>query len=151
MGTSLVDLIAPTVLNASDQAANIEAINTFMLTTQPLGNKAQSLRDDWMQWYGGLTWFQKNLESNTQAEAFNRRNAYMRANTDSADELERVNNFIKNAPAFDPVTGKPNLVTSTGDRVINPEPLIPTSYKVIGIATAVGIATLALLKKIRLI
>lgn len=151
MGTSLVDLIGPSILNASDQAANIEAINSFMLTTQPLTNKSQVIRDDWMRWYAPLTWYDKNFGSNTEAEAFNRRNAYMRANVATAEELAQVNAFIKKAPAFDPVTGKPNLITSSGDRVLNPEPLVPTSYKVVGIVTVLGITTLAILKKIRLI
>ena len=151
MGTSLVDLIAPSVLNASDQAANIEAINTFMLTTQPLTKKSEAIRDEWMHWYRPLSWFDKNFGTNTEAEAFNRRNAYMRANVATAEELAQVNEFLKKVPAFDPVTGKPNLVTTSGDRITTPEPLVPTSYKVVGIVTVLGITTLAILKKIRLI
>lgn len=139
-------VLGPTVLNASDQAADIDAIHNFFVREEPVNFKAQGIKDDWMKWAASLSWYQKHVDETVGAEAFNRRNDYMRANTTTAEEKAAVDAFVKKVPAFNPVTGKPNFVNSAGDRVAPPKPLIPTSYKVAagvgaGIAAVIVILT----------
>lgn len=144
---ALGESFGPASISATDQAANIDAIHRFMAETTPLNSKAQELRDDWMKWAAGLTWYQRHADEGVGAEAFNRRNEYMRANVPNAEELAKVNKFLADVPSMNVVTGKPIFATTTGDRIVPPKPLIPTSYKVAGIAAAIGVAALAILTK----
>lgn len=146
----LGEVIGPTVLNATDQGADLEAINGFFLSTTPSTVAAEKLKDDWMRWYSALSMYDKATNENIAAEAFNRRNAFIRAQA-TPDEKVFVDQWIKDVPAYDPVTGKPNYVTSTGDRIKQPEPLIPTSYKIAAFAAAGVTLVLVALKKLRLL
>ena len=148
---ALGETFGPTVLAASDQAADIDAIHEFFTRTEPINNKAQDLKDDWMRWRAGLTWHDRNINENVGAEAFNRRNEFMRANAQSQAELDRINEILKKVPAFDPVTGKPNFVDSKGDRIKAPEPIIPTPYKVAGVIGAAAVVVLVVLKKLTIL
>jgi hypothetical protein len=146
------ELFGPAVLNATDQAQNIDAIDVYISGATPLNSKATQLRDEWMQWVSGLSWYQKHVDESVAAEAFNRRNAFMRANVLSKEEQEKVDEFLKKPrPVVDPVTGKTIHVTSTGDRVVPPKPLVPTQYKVVAVATAAGVSVLVLLKKLHIL
>jgi|WetSurMetagenome_2_1015567.scaffolds.fasta_scaffold74584_4 hypothetical protein len=144
-------VLGPTVLSASDQAADIDAIHDFFVREQPVNAKAERIKDDWMRWAGGLSWYEKHVDTNIGAEAFNRRNEFMRANVQSKEELDKTNEFLKKVPAFNPVTGNPNFVDSKGDRIKQPEPLIPTPYKVAGVIGAAAIAALVVLKKLTIL
>lgn len=146
----LGETLGPAVLSASDQAADIDAIDMYIATSTPINSKAQQLKNEWMSWVSGLSWYDKNVNEAVAAEAFNRRNAFMRANA-PADQLESVNTFLKNVPAVDPVTGKINRVTETGDRIVPPTPLVPTTYKVVAVATAAGVSVLVVLKKLHIL
>lgn len=144
-------VLGPTVLSAVDQAEDIDAIHEFFVRTKPLNAKAEKLKDDWMKWAGSLSWYAKHVDTNIGAEAFNRRNDFMRANVQSKEELDKTNEFLKKVPAFDSVTGNPNFVDSKGDRVKQPEPLIPTPYKVAGVIGAAAVAALVVLKKLTIL
>lgn len=144
------ETIGPAWLNLSDQAANIDAIDVFFGSTQALNSEATRIKDEWMQWVSSLSWYQKHADEGVGAEAFNRRNAFMRANA-LPEERESVDEFLKKVPVVDPVTGKINHVTSTGDRVVPPKPLIPTQYKVVAVATAAGVSVLVVLKKLHIL
>lgn len=141
-------VLGPTVLNAADQAADIDAIHDFFVRTEPINFKAQGIKDDWMKWAAALSWYQRHVDETVGAEAFNRRNDFMRANVESAEEKAAVDAFVKKVPAFDPITGKPNFVNSAGDRVGPPKPLIPTSYKIAAGVGAGVIAVVAILSQI---
>lgn len=144
-------VLGPTVLSAMDQAEDIDAIHDFFVREQPHNETARRLKDDWMRWAGSLSWYQKHVDTNVGAEAYNRRNEFMRANVQSKEELEKTNEFLKKVPAFDPVTGNPNFVDSKGDRVLQPKPLIPTPYKVAGVIGAAAVAALVVLKKLTIL
>jgi hypothetical protein len=140
----------PAVLNASDQAANIEAIDIYITSAEPINSKATKLRDEWMTWYTGLSWYQKHIDESIAAQAFNKRNDFMRANAPSED-AEKIDAFLKNVPIIDPVTGQTRHITSTGDRVVPPTPPIPTAYKLAAVVTGAGVTALVILKKLHLL
>lgn len=142
--------LGPAVLAASDQAADIDAIHDYISRTQVNNSKAQSVKDKWMQWAGSLTWYQKHVDTNVGAEAFNIRNEFMRENA-LPEEKQAVDDFLKKVPAFDPVTGKPIFVDSKGDRMKAPEPIIPTTYKVAAVIGAGAVAVLVVLKKLTIL
>jgi hypothetical protein len=145
------ELIGPAVLNASDQAADIEAINMFFLNAVPVNTKATQLKNDWIAWYSQLGTIDKTTNENTAAEAFNRRNDFFRANAQNQSERDLADAFIKGGPNVNPVTGKPVERTTTGDYAIKPEPKIPTPYKVAGVIGGAGVLVLVILKKLHLI
>lgn len=144
------ETFGPAALNASDQAANIEAIDVYISGAAPINSKATKLRDEWMTWYSGLSWYQKHIDEAIAAQAFNKRNEFMRSNVPS-EEVAKVNAFLKDVPLIDPVTGKTRHITSTGDRVVPPTPLIPTGYKVAAVATGAGVTVLVILKKLHIL
>jgi hypothetical protein len=144
------EVFGPAALNATDQAANIEAIDVYISGAVPINSKAEKLRDEWMQWYTGLSWYQKHMDEALAAQAFNKRNEFMRANVPK-EELPQVDAFLKKVPAIDPVTGKVNHVTTTGDRIVPPTPLIPTQYKLVAAATGAAVTVLVVLKKLRIL
>ncbi len=144
------ELFGPAVLNATDQAQNIDAIDVYITGAVPINSKATKLRDEWVQWVSNLTWYQKHMDETIAAQAFNKRNEFMRTNV-PADQVEKVNEFLKKTPTVDPVTGKVIHTTSTGDRAVPEEPLIPTTYKVVAVATAAGVSVLVLLKKLHIL
>jgi hypothetical protein len=144
------EAFGPAALNASDQAANLDAIDIYITGAAPINSKATKLRDEWMTWFSALSWYQKHIDESIAAQAFNKRNEFMRANV-PAEEVGKVNAFLKNVPIIDPVTGKTNHVTSTGDRVVPPTPLIPTGYKVAAAATGAGVTVLVILKKLHIL
>lgn len=141
----------PAALQATDQAADIEAINLYFLNTKPINNEAAKLKDNWVKWYSGLGIIAKNTDSNVAATAFNRRNEMFRVNAQTQQEKDMAEAMIRNGPTVNPVTGKPIERTSTGDRALNPEPLIPTPYKVAGVIGAAGVLVVVILKKLRLL
>ncbi len=147
----LGETFGPAVISASDQAATIDAIHTYIAGTQPGNGEARKIQNDWLAWYGQLSWLQKNTDDTIALEAYNRRNAFMRANATNNADLQKINNFLKGVPVVNPVTGKPTLADANGDRVIPPKPLIPPQYKVVAVATAAGVAVLVLLKKLYII
>lgn len=147
----LGDTFGPAAIEAENQEKNLAAIHLYIMGNKPLNSTALKLQDDWVAWYAPLTWYQKNFDTAIGAEGINRRNAFMRANVQSAVEKQKVDEFLKKVPITDPVTGKPTMATSTGDRVVPPKPLIPTTYKVVAVATAAGVSVLVLLKKLHIL
>lgn len=147
----LGDTFGPAMIEGENQEKNLAAIHLYIMGNNPLNSSARKIQDEWVTWYGPLTWYQKNFETAIGAKAINRRNAFMRANVQSSEERDKVNEFLKKVPIIDPVTGKPTLATSTGDRIVPPEPLIPTTYKVVAVATAAGVSVLVLLKKLHIL
>jgi hypothetical protein len=148
---ALGDTFGPYVLEAENQEKNLAAIHLYIMGNKPLNSTALKLQDDWLTWYSPLTWYQRNMDTAVGAEAFNRRNAFMRANVESATEKQKVDEFLKKVPIVDPVTGKPTMANSTGDREVPAKPLISTTYKVVAVATAAGVSVLVLLKKLRIL
>lgn len=147
------DQLGPLALNASDQAANIEAINKFFLDTKAVNGAAIAIKNDWLQWYVTLGWYDKNVDEAIAAQAFNRRNAFLRANVTTEAEKEMVDRFIKdvNGPSVDPVTKKPILKDSDGNRIVPPIPLIPPLYKAVAVGVGTGTLILVVLKKLRIL
>jgi hypothetical protein len=143
--------VGPAALNASNQAADIEAINLYFLNEKPNNAQAIKLKDEWVEWYSSLGFFDKATNANTAANAFNKRNEMFRVNAQSQAEKDMAENMIRNGPTVNPVTGQPILRTSTGDRALKPEPLIPTTYKVAGVIGAAGVLVIVVLKKLRLL
>lgn len=143
--------MARNVLEAIDQAADIDAIHEFFVNSEPRNAKAEKVKDEWMRWLASLTWYQKHIEDNVLPEAINQKNAFLRANAQSQEELDRITEVLKKTPAFDPVTGRPVTLDSKGDWVKAPEPLIPTQYKMAAIISAAAVATLVILKKLTII
>lgn len=150
IANALGETLGPSVLNFSDQGANIDAIDIYITGAAPINSKATRLRDEWMEWVSGLSWYQKHVDEAIGAQAFNKRNDFMRANTPD-EQQEALDAFLKKVPVVDPVTGKINHVTSTGDRVVPPTPIVPTGYKVAAVATATGVTVLVLLKKLHIL
>ncbi len=146
----LSDPVKDTAIHASDQAANIDAINRYIAGTQPNTAKARKLQDDWLIWYGNLGWYSKGLDYDNEKIAYNMRNEFIRANADIS-EMDAVNAFLAKSPIINPVTGRPTGANATGDRPVEKPPLIPTMYKAIAVATAAGVSVLVVLKKIHIL
>jgi murein L,D-transpeptidase YafK len=143
---------------------DMAAINQLIANTEPVTAKARQLKDEWITWWDDLTWLDKNVTGDAYDKARNKRNEFLKANAVTAAEKEAVRRVQATGATTEEVeagTNKPGeagqfhkeerRATSEGKFPEKKEPLIPTQYKIVGFATAVGIATLAVLKKLHII
>lgn len=142
---------------------DMSAINQLIANTEPTNDKARALKDSWIAWWDGLSWLDKNVGTSAYDEARNRRNVFLLANA-PADQVAQVKQVQATGGTTEELEGGSNIpgkpgefqkaekrATSEGKFPEHPEPLIPTPYKIAGVATAVGVFTLAILKKLHII
>jgi hypothetical protein len=143
---------------------DMAAINQMIANTEPTNARARQLKDDWIVWWDGLSWLDKNVTGDTYDKARNKRNEFLKANAQTAAEKAAVKKVAATGGTTEEVEAGVNKpgeagqfhkeerrATEEGKFPEKKEPLIPTQYKVVGVATAVGVATLAILKKLHII
>ena len=140
------------------------AINQMIANTEPVNARARQLKDEWITWWDDLSWLDKNVTGDAYDKARNKRNEFLKANAATAAQKAAVQQVLKGGGTTEEVEAGPNKpgeagqfhkeerrATSEGKFPEKKEPLIPTQYKIVGFATAVGVATLAVLKKLHII
>jgi len=124
---------------------NIDAIRAYFDQTSVKTAEAQKIKDAFVAWYDGLTWFGKGLNSNYDL-ARNQRNRFNLANATSAEEKQVVETVITTGLSTEQVQGQPDRRDETGmlpgPVAPPPPPLIPTPY-LVGGAILGGLALLA--------
>lgn len=143
---------------------DMAAINQMIANTEPVNARARQLKDEWITWWDDLSWLDKNVTGDAYDKARNKRNEFLKANAATAAQKAAVQQVLKGGGTTEEVEAGDNKpgeagqfhkeerrATSEGKFPEKKEPLIPTQYKIVGFATAVGIATLAVLKKLHII
>lgn len=141
--SALFDL--PNQFLLQDSNKDMLALNEYMSDTVAVTPDAVKLKDDWITWWNGLTWYQRNIASDTWDEARNRRNAFFLANAPTKKDKEDVQNFLNTAVTEEESEGKPRRTLSTGMLPTPPAPpappLIPSWFKIgAGVAILGGVA-----------
>jgi len=105
------------------------------------------LRDSWISWYDGLSWYDRKVNSSqVWDEARNRKNAFNEANARNAKELENVKR-VQQGMTSEEMQGKEKRILSTGRFAVPPKPWIPTWGKIaLGTAAVLG-AGIVVVKK----
>ena len=137
-----------------DDAANIAAIHTYVMS-QPLNTKAaEKARDAWLKFHEDLGWTGREFPSVEDYDnARNLRNAFDLANAKTAAEKKVVEEFHKNGITSEELRGEPKRTTSDGNYLVPPpepeeevsEPWIPMKTKIalgVGAAVLVGLSFL---------
>lgn len=132
----------PSDIGVTTQADDLDAINRYMGEEKPLTKEATRLRDDWVKWYNGLSWYEINFDQNTFDLARNRRNAYNIANTKSQDERKQVIQQIQDGLSHEQQVGEPDRRLSTGMLPTVKLPVVSTTTKIV-IGVIGGIAVIA--------
>jgi hypothetical protein len=127
------------------QFADLEAIDRFIKEATPRNKASAKIRDEWIIWWDTLSWYQKNLDGGTLDEARNRRNAYNRADAQTAQEREQVEAVIQGGVSREEMRGEPDRRLSSGDLPGESKGLVKTIVTaipwwgyVIGAAAVVG-------------
>jgi hypothetical protein len=125
-----------------DANADMIAINRYISDTVAITPEAVKLKDSWIIWWNGLTWYQKNIASETFDEARNRRNAFFVANAPTEKEKDAVKQVIETGGTEEESEGKPRRTLSSGNFPgPPPAPLIPSLLKIGGaVAVLAGVA-----------
>lgn len=121
------------------QADNIAAINRYMVETPANNPKVIKLRDEWIRWHDGLTWWEKNIETATYDRARNLRNEFNLLNATTPAEKEAVKNVQTTGLTSEELEGGVRRVLSSGNYSEASGGLLPP-----GFALGIG-ATLAVL------
>lgn len=112
------------------QIEDIDAISRY-ITSQPIRtDTARQLKDDWIRWRDGLSFWDRNFDGSTYDLARNKKLAFDRANAVTAQQKQAVETVAKTGLSTEQMQGKEDRRTSTGEYAIQPKPIIPTEYKV---------------------
>ncbi len=126
-------------------SANIDAIRAYFDQTPVQTPQAQSIKDAFVIWYDGLTWFGKGLNSNYDL-ARNQRNNFNLANAVTPAEKQVVQSVISTGMSTEQLQGQADRRDESGmlpGPVTPPAPpLIPTPY-LVGGAILGGLALVA--------
>ena len=115
----------------SEVRANLEATNRSIMETEAKTPLARKLKDDWIEWYEDLSYYERNMDWDTWDEARNRRNEFWEANATTPEELEQVQTVIREGMTSEEYAGEARRQRESG-RFGDEEPLIPPQYLWIG-------------------
>ena len=127
---------------------DLEAIDRYMKETPLHTKEAARLRDEWIKWWDGLWWFEKQTDSNLFDIARNKKNAFNLANARDPIERADIKESLKTAVTSEELRGDPRRMLSDGSYDTEKEPFFPTRVKVLGGALAAAFVGLWALKKI---
>lgn len=129
------------------QAAWFQDLNKRVLGYQPKTSKAKKLKNDWIQWFNGLSFWQQNFDEGVFNEG---RNRFIDITAYDTDDPQAVKDAWKVTPSLEQTLGLPDPRTTDGYYPVAPKPLIPDiplGFKVGAAVSAVGIiGTIALIK-----
>ncbi len=125
------------------QAEDMDALNRFFASQHPQTEDAAELRDEWILWHDGLSWWSRNMDSSIWDQARNRRNKYNLANATTREEYEGVKQVMKTGLTTEEIAGGTKRTLSSG-MYAEPysEDILTTKGKVY---TALGITGVGLL------
>jgi hypothetical protein len=121
-------------------ADDMNAINDYMMASQPATPSAVTLKDNWVTWWNGLGMFSNFGDANYD-EARNRRNAYDLANATTAAQVAQVHAVMTGGQSTEQDSGVTDRRLSDGS--LPKGPLIPVQYQ--AAAEVAGVATLVLI------
>lgn len=143
---------------------DMQAINQFIADTEPVTAKARELKSDWINWWDGLSWYDKNASTSTYDKARNKRNDFIRANAVTSAEKAAAKQVREKGGTTEEVEAGPNKPGEAGQFhkeakrsdeegkfPEKKEPLIPTQYKVAAAAGGGVTLVLVILKKLHII
>lgn len=79
----------------TDQAMNIDAYNTAIITSKSIQPQAVALKKAWEKWYTNLSWTKKNFISAIQDQAKERYNAYTIANAKTKKAAKDLDHYYR--------------------------------------------------------
>lgn len=92
------------------QSEDMEAVNLYMRTTPLTQPEAFQIKDAFIRWYDGLSWWDKSMNSDTWDEARTRRNQLNIANQPTQAKKDEIRDVlaraVDQAPNFDKQTGR---------------------------------------------
>lgn len=137
-------------LTLTDSNQDMIAIHRYMSDTIAVTPKARELKDQFIRWWNGLTWNERNLSTAAFDEARNRMGRFQLENTTSAEQRAGVQRVLSTGITTEEMEGKGRRTTSDGFIPDAPsqdseKPFLPSWFKAgAGIAllagTALGIA-----------
>jgi hypothetical protein len=119
------------------QSEDLDAINEYISITPLVTPKATALKNDWVAWWNELSWYGKNVDSNAYNVARNKRDAFRKANVNTAAEAAQVHEVITHGLTTEQLNGLPDPRKADGTFYEQKPPLIPTEYKTIALVTGV--------------
>lgn len=145
----------------TDQNANIEAINRYILTQTIHTAKAAALKDEWIANYGKLGWYEKSFDSTIYDWVRNRRNDFDYANAPTAEALAAAKHQHTQGLSSEQLRGEEDqrlASKNVAGSYLEPagvveevaaeqEPFIPTRIKVVAALGAVAYFGFKFVKK----
>lgn len=138
----------------SDDAANIAAINTYIMNATLQTSAAGNVRNEWLKWHDGLGWYSREYPSvEIYDQARNLRNKFNLANAKTPAEKEQVKRVMTGGITSEETRGETKRTTAEGT-YLAPEPdedsapWIPTKTKVALGLSALVITGLMLAKSV---
>jgi len=128
-----------------DTLEDFEAVWAYLKRQDPKTSKGVEIKNDALRFFEDVGWWEKD-NKDTFNKARTWRNKY-----NLQEDPENTKRVLQ-GKSYEEIYGgaRPEIDPETG-QVGEKEPWIPTKYKMAAAVTAVGIATLAVLKRIRLI
>lgn len=128
-----------------DDAANIDAINTYIAGATIKTAAGAKARDAWILWHDKLGWYDKSFPSlEVYDQARNLRNEFNIANAETVQEKRDVKQQQQTGLTSEELRGEASRRLSTGDYLEHPdesEPWLPTKTKIaIGVLAGIAIA-----------
>ncbi len=124
---------------------DLDAITDYFARTQPINPEAQGIKDAYIKWNDGLSWFSKTSQA-TLDLARNQRNRFALANVATPEDKAAEQNTIETGKSAEQLQGEPDRREQggmlPGPVAPPPPPLIPEKYIVGGLIFA-GLATIA--------
>lgn len=130
-----------------DDAANIEAINEYVMNAPLKTSAGAKARDKWLEWHDNLGWYDKGFPSlQVYDRARNLKHAFDLANAPTPAAKEAVKESMKTSLTSEELRGETKRTTSEGGYLEPPEeptPWLPMKTKIVlGLAGTVIFAAL---------
>lgn len=150
-------MISMFMAGSMDDAANIKAINTYIMTQPIHTSKAGEIRNKWLKWHDNLSYLEKTFTSQeTYDVARNIRNEFNTANAITPAQKAAVEAVKQTGLTSEELRGETKRTTAEGNYLApepdlddeEEEPWIPTKTKVALGVSGVVLLGLAALKRI---
>lgn len=125
------------------QADDIDAINRYIVYAKINTKDASKIKDEWIKWHDGLSWWDRNMAPEVYDQARNIRNRFNLANTTSAKEKEEIRQIQQTGLSTEEMQGGTRRVLSSGtyETSVDDDDILPTSFKLgVGVTLATAIA-----------
>lgn len=113
-------------LAASDQIADMKAMNKFMVEQPAKTSQGAKLKTNWNVWYNDLSWYEISLDREIWMQARNRIADFKLANAATTAEKEAVERIAKQSAALEmeslAAQGKPAPINVETGKFITEDP-----------------------------